>query len=121
MRWVHARAGTLMLAIALLGAGAVTSGANAAGEPQISGGAIDARTKTPVLGEPYIAARRNTIPTPRLVLPAPVQTIAGVLRYGVRARVLCPRVACYALVGLSLGKTALVFSDTTIAPGGRAT
>ena len=58
---------------------------------------------------------------PRLILPAPARTIAGVLRYGVRARVICPRVACYALVGLSLGKTALVFSDTTIRPGGRDT
>ena len=81
----------------------------------------DVPTNTPVLAQPYIAPRRRTIPTPRLIVPAPPQTIGGVLRYGVRARVLCPKVACYALVGLSLGKTALVFSDTTIRPSGRAT
>ena len=231
MRSVHTRAGALVLVLALVAAGPVTSSAGAAGEPQISGGAIDATdrfvatwvlapgtsfqslefsstpipnpllpasfagrnlidsvcapppatcaaaptltvyratdrvardrryyfkvnardakgrtrtspvwvldrrkplrtgggkpsdapTNTPVLGQPYIAPRRRTIPTPRLVLPAPPLTISGVLRYGVRARVLCPKVACYALVGLSLGKTALVFSDTTIRPGGRAT
>lgn len=81
----------------------------------------DAPTNTPVLAVPYIAPRPGTIPRPRLILPAPARSIAGVLRYGVRARILCPRVACYALVGLELGKTDLVFSDTTIAPGGRDT
>jgi hypothetical protein len=231
MKWVHARAGALLLTVAALAACAVTSTASATGEPQISGGAIDATdrfvatwvlapetsfaslefsstpipnpmlpasfagrnlidsvcapppasctapptltvfratdrvardrryyfkvnardakgrtrtspvwvldarkplrpgggkpsdtpTNTPVLGQPYIAPRRRTIPTPQLILPAPPQTITGVLRYGVRARVLCPKVACYALVGLSLGKTALVFSDTTIRPSGRDT
>ncbi len=81
----------------------------------------DAPTNTPVLAQPYIAPRPNTIPKPRLVLPAPALTIAGVLRYGLRARVLCPKIACYVLVGLELGKTALVYSDATIRPGGRDT
>jgi hypothetical protein len=93
------------------------------GKPLRPGGGkpSEVPTNTPVLAQPYIAPRRRTIPMPRLILPAPPQTITGVLRYGVRARVICPKVACYALVGMSLGKTALVFSDTTIRPGGRDT
>lgn len=81
----------------------------------------DAPTNIPVLGQPYIVPAARTIPRPRIVVPVPPLTIAGVLRYGIRARVLCTGEPCYALVSLELGRVPLVFSDTTVAPGGQAT
>jgi hypothetical protein len=69
-----------------------------------------------VLGQPYVPPARRTIPAPKLELVDPPKSIAGVLRYGVRAQVSCPRFVCYAVVALALGRSTLVFSDTTVAP-----
>ncbi|HEX4344580.1 MAG TPA: hypothetical protein VHZ31_03365 [Solirubrobacteraceae bacterium] len=80
-----------------------------------------AATNAPVFGQPYIAPPPKAIPAPKMVLPAPPETIAGVLRYGVHARVLCKGEPCYALVSLELGHVPLVFSDTTVKPGGSET
>ncbi len=89
------------------------------GKPTVPGGGRPAATPTnkPVLGQPYTAPARNTIPAPTLVVPRPPRKIATVLRIGVRAQVSCPRFVCYAIVGVQLGKRTLVFSDTTVRAG----
>ncbi len=78
-------------------------------------------TNMPSLGRPYTPPANKTIPTPRLVLLTRPKRIASVIRYGVRARVTCPAFSCYALIGLRLGRTTLVFSDVTARPGVRET
>jgi len=90
------------------------------GKPTVPGGGrpADVATNKPVLGMPYKAPARRTIVAPKLDVPSPPRTIAAVLRDGVQARVSCPRFVCYAAVGLLLGKTTLVFSDTTVRAGG---
>ena len=90
------------------------------GKPTIPGGGrpADVATNKPVLGMPYKAPARRTIVAPKLDLPSPPRTIDAVLRDGVQARVSCPRFVCYAVVALQLGKTTLVFSDTTVRANG---
>jgi hypothetical protein len=88
-------------------------------KPLLPGGGRPAATATnnPELGEPYKAPARNTMPAPRITLRSPPKTIAALVRDGVRVDVACPVFVCYAIVGLQLGKTTLVFSDTTVRPG----
>lgn len=92
-------------------------------KPLLPGGGRPAATatNTPSLGQPYKAPANRTIPTPRLVLESAPKKIASVLRYGVRASVSCPAFSCYAVIGLLLGKTTLVFSDVTARPGEKET
>jgi hypothetical protein len=89
--------------------------------PILPGGGRPSATPTnrPVLGEPYKPPNKKTIPPPTLVLRSPPKTIASVIKNGVRADVTCPEFVCYAVVSLSLGKTTLVFSDTTARPDTR--
>jgi hypothetical protein len=88
-------------------------------KPLVPGGGRPAATPTgtPALGQPYKPPANNTIPTPRLVLQTRPKTIAAVIRDGVRAQVTCPAFSCYVVIGLLLGKTTLVFSDSTARPG----
>ena len=92
-------------------------------KPLLPGGGRPAATATnkPELGAPYKAPARNTIPAPRITLRSPPKTIADLIRNGVRVHVDCPVYVCYAIVGLQLGRTTLVFSDTTVRPGTRQT
>ncbi len=87
------------------------------GEPKRS----DIPTNTPVLGRPYMAPAPDTIPAPKLALLTPPKTIAGFLRRGLRARLTCPAVECYALLALDLGDTTSVLESGTVRPGGRRT
>ena len=88
-------------------------------KPTRPGGGVPAAapTNTPVLGMPYKAPAPNTIPAPKVTLVNPPKRIAAVIKDGVRVQVDCPVYVCYAIVALQLGKTTLVFSDTTISPG----
>lgn len=92
-------------------------------KPLLPGGGRPAATPTnqSSLGQPYTPPANRTIPTPRLVLEKAPKTIAAVLRDGVRASVSCPAFSCYAVIGLQLGRTTLVFSDVTARPGERKT
>jgi hypothetical protein len=90
-------------------------------KPLLPGGGRPAvaTTNTPTLGQPYTPPAARTIPTPRLALQSPPKKIADVVRSGVRADVTCPAYSCYAIIGLKLGKTTLVFGDVTATPGQR--
>lgn len=92
-------------------------------KPLLPGGGRPATTATnkPSLGEPYKPPANRTIPTPRLVIESAPKRIAAVIRDGVRASVICPAFSCYAVIGLQLGRTTLVFSDVTARPGERET
>jgi hypothetical protein len=92
-------------------------------KPVLPGGGRppSAATNSPVIGLPYVAPARSTIARPTLALVSRPKLIAGVVRFGVRARVRCPGTVCYALVGLELGRRTLVFSDATIKPDGSET
>ncbi len=92
-------------------------------KPLLPGGGRPAATATnkPSLGQPYRPPANRTIPPPKLVLESAPKTIASILRNGVRASVSCPAFSCYAVIGLQLGKTTLVFSDVTARPGERET
>jgi len=92
-------------------------------KPLLPGGGRPAATATnkPSLGQPYTPPASRSIPTPRLVLQTRPKKIATVLRQGVRAQVTCPAYSCYAVIGLLVSKTTLVFSDVTARPGERET
>ena len=92
-------------------------------KPLLPGGGRPSPTASnaSAVGLPYIAPARSTIARPTLALVSRPKLIAGVVRFGVRARVGCPGTVCYALVGLELGSRTLVFSDATIKPDGSET
>lgn len=92
-------------------------------KPLLPGGGRPAATATNKLGigRPYTPPANKRIPPPRLVLQTRPKTIAAVIRDGVRAQITCPAFSCYAVIGLQLGRTTLVFSDVTARPGERKT
>ena len=82
----------------------------------------DTPTNTPVLGRPYVAPAPGTVPAPRFSLLSPLpKTIEGFVRRGIRGRLTCPVVECYAFVALEFGKAAPVLQSGTARPGGRRT
>ena len=80
----------------------------------------DTSTNTPVLGRPFVAPAPGTVPDPKFSLLSPLpKTIEGFARRGIRGRLTCPVVECYAFVALEFGKAAPVLQSGTARPGGR--